>query len=279
MIKVYYPHGGKHFLLHWSSYDERGHVILARTETGVQQVAERLFQKHWDAEIIGYWEIDIVSPSEKMQQENKEADHQSEVYDLHFEIIDWMRDLVEVGETLPSIFSICSSYELEEEDKEGVDEEDEWAFQRHYLCKNCSSTIKSSLSKEELFAKYHQAWREQFPIEQYINPKLVISRAESARDGEALFYADISSFGNHGQGVELQKFDPESPSYKDNLFWFHQVRELDHSSFSAVLLQKQKARKEEQEKGWAENEAAYEMIEREQIKKVLAIFQEGEEQQ
>jgi hypothetical protein len=279
MIKVFYPHGGKHFLLHWSSYDERGHVILARTEKGIQQVADRLFQKHWDAEIKGYWEIDIVSPSEKMQQEDKEANYQSEIYDLYYEIIERMRDLVEAGKTLPSIFSICTSYELEEEDKGVVDEEDEWASQRHYLCKNCSSTIKSSLSKEELYAKYHQAWREQFPIEQYIDPKLVISRATPVKDGEELFYADISSFGHHGQGVELQKFDPESPSYKDNLFWFHQVRELDHSSFSAVLLQKQKARKEEQEKRWEENEVANEMIDRDQIKKVLAIFQEGEEEQ
>jgi hypothetical protein len=270
MIKVFYPHGGTHFLLHWSSYDEKGNVILARTEKGIQQVADQVFQKHWDAEIKGYWEIDIVAPSDKMQQDLK-----NDIYDLHFEIIDRLRDLVEAGETLPSIFSICNSYELEEEDKEDVDVEDGWAYQRHYLCKQ---TIKSSLSKEELYAKYHQAWREQFPIEQYIDPKLVISRAKPVQDEKELFYADISSFGDHGQGIVLQKFDPENPCYKDNLFWFHRVREMDHSFFSAVLAQKQQDQKEEREKVWAENEAAYEMIEREQIKKVLSIFQEGEEQ-
>jgi uncharacterized protein YqcC (DUF446 family) len=275
MIKVYYPHGGKHFLLHWSSYDERGNVILARTEKGVQQVADQLFQEHWDAEIQGYWEIDIVAPSDKMQQEAKEADHQSAVYYLHFEIIDRMRDLVEAGKTLPSPFSVCTSYELEEED----DERDEWGAARHYGCKNCHSTIKSSLSKEELHAKYNRAWRKQFPNEPYIDPKLVVSRAKPVLDGKKLFYADPSSFGDHGQGVVLQEFDPENPCYKDNLFWFHQVRELDHSSFSAVLTQKQQDQKEEREKVWAENKAANNKEEQEKIKKVLAIFQEGEEEQ
>jgi hypothetical protein len=273
MIKVFYPHGGKHFLLHWSSYDERGNVILAKTERGVQEVAVRLFQQHWHAEIQSFWEIDIVAPSSQMQQQAEEADLQKEISYLHFEIVDRLRDLLEAGETLPAIFQTCTSYELEKQDEEHIDKNDEYCSKRHYCCKNCHSTIKSSLSKEELFHKYHQAWREQFPEDTYDDPKLVESKAEPAQeDGKELFYADTSSFGDHGQGVELKQFDPENPVFNNNLFWFYKIKELDHSSLSSLLEQKRNLRKEEEKEEYKKNEALRQKEEQRKREAVLTIF-------
>lgn len=275
MIKVYYPHGGKHFLLHWWSYNERGNIILNTNESSLQFVAEKVFQEHTDAEIKAYWEIDIVAPSEQMQQAAAKEKHRDEINLFHTILIAQLRDLLEAKETLPSLFQVCTSYEVEEEDNEPS----EWGRERHYGCKNCSETICCSLSKEELHAKYYQAWREKFPthFSSYINPKSVVSRADLAKDGEELFYADTSSFGHHGQGVELKQFDPEYPCYTDNLFWFRKVKELDHSSFSSALEKKQKLWADERAALEAATTAACKKSERKTIEKVLAIFQ-GEQQ-
>lgn len=272
-LKVYYPHGGHHFLLHWWSYNERGHIILARTQDGIISTAKSVFKKHTDAEIKAYIEIDIVAPSELMHKQAKEAAIQERIDSLYFEVIHRLRFAIASGKNLPKQFAICTKYNPGKHDrgrKESTDTE-------HYSCKSCSNRIKLArgMTKEKLYNQYNDEWSKAFPVKQYTNPKHVLSCAEPVQDTKGLYFVE-GCFGHHCTGLVLEKAKERDfpPSYlNDPLFFYHKIRELDSTDIQS-MLENQKLMLENFRKTQAEaRNLRLEEDKRLDIEKTISVFE------
>jgi hypothetical protein len=66
-IRVYYPHGGPHWLLHWSTYNTQGHVIVARTEHSLRATFAAVVRTEPYAEVKDALLVDVVAPPPALQ--------------------------------------------------------------------------------------------------------------------------------------------------------------------------------------------------------------------
>lgn len=277
-LKVYYPHGGHHFLLHWWTYNERGHVVLARTEGSVYSTATSVFRKHSDAEVRAYSEVEIVAPSALMCKRAAEFDLQESISSFHQQIVYRLNDVVKGGKELPLQFEMCEAFEPKDLDGAPCD----WANETHYSCKNCTDKIKMiGMTKEELHAKYSSTWKKLSPSKIYIDKNKVLSRAAPAKDNEELHYAK-AEFGHHSSGIELDrmnlsKFDPTyRPEYLTGrvIFFYRKVRDLDAAPLQLMLDQQRQAIQERKAIGERQRIAKREQDKRNDIELTLSLFQE-----
>lgn len=276
-LKVYYPHGGPHFLLYWWTYNERGHVILSRTEGGIEPAIMRVSKEHTDAEIRAFMEIDIVAPSKAQCELAAAFALKDRIAAFHHEVIWRLREVIKSKKPLPSQFVLCTKYETDEDDAVN---KDEWANETHYSCKNCYETIRLvDMTKEELYAKYHEAWEKLFPLKRYVDPKRVLSRATPAKDDEELYFAD-AVFGHHCSGIELNPVDRTIsladywPAHLTShlLFLFRKTRDLDAKKFQSILERQQRAREDFRKQTEKARVARQKKEERAQIEAVLSFF-------
>lgn len=244
-LPVYYPYGGKRFLLHWWTYNDRGHIILAKNEGRVRDIAIRVFERYSYAEIRDYMKIEVVAPPKLYSVQAEAFALRDRIDNFHVEILCRLREVIEAKKTLPSPFEVCTSYEPEYEQ-----ERDEWTDRAHYSCKNCFETIKTpGLTKTQLYAKYSEAWQKLYPPHDYVDKRLVTSQAEVAKDDEELYFAN-SAFGHHSAGIELNKIERDTidpkidyrPSYLSGtaLFFFRKIRDVDSKELQELLDQQQK---------------------------------------
>jgi len=273
-IKVYYPFGGKRLLLQWYTYDDRGHVVLSETKSGLHAVAERVFDENPNAEIKAMCEINVVGPSKLLNKLAAKASAAERVSVFYEEINCYLIEAVKDEVALPSPFALCTKYEPSEDVVS-----DDWATESHYNCKNCKSRIKLiGTTPDALYEKFHETWRVLHPAPVHIDPKRVTSRAAPAKDDASLWYA-YANFGHHAKGVELFEVKLEDaecyrPGYFSNdlMFFFERIRDLDAKPLQALLNKKKKAAKKQQ----AEREKArgreYEQERRDRINKVLSLF-------
>ncbi len=251
-LKVYYPFGGRTFLLHWWTYDERGHLVLAATERALTALAKSVFDKHPEAEIKGYCEIDVVGPPERLHVLAFEQGVRERVARFHREIVTCMSAVVESDKPLPSIFAVCPSYEPDENHIDA----DEWAREGHYGCKRCLDKIQLvGLTPGDLYARYYDAWLAAHPDHRDHDrgrrrdskePQRVFSLAEPACDDDQLWCAR-ADFGHHAAGIALKEVNIEEPdtisdgvfshSCLDDhtLFFFKRLRDLDASALQTML--------------------------------------------
>lgn len=279
-LKVYYPHGGKHFLLHWWTYNDRGHIVLAKTEDHVLDIAIRVFEKHPDAEIRDYMEVEIVAPPTLYSTQAEALALRDRIDNFHSEVFYRLREVVEAKKTIPPQFEVCTIYEPEYEQEK----EDEWAVRTHYSCKNCFEKIKMpSMNKTQLYEKYSEAWRKSFPRGKFVDEKLVVSQAETAKDDEELFFAN-AAFGHHSSGIELNKIEQKKidptldyrPPYLSGnaIFFFRKIRDVDSKGLQELLDQQKKIIKERennQEKSRTAKRKKDELVE---IEATLAFFRQ-----
>lgn len=268
--QVYYPLGGKKFLLHWWSYYERGNIILSDSEQSLDVVARKVFHEHPDAEIKGFYEIEIVAPTERMQEFRKTNDLDKTISMFHSEMVFRLKDLVKAGHGLPSGFEICPGFKPEE----GV-ESSNWDEEYHFNCLNCTDTIKLvDMTKKDLYDKYYEDWEKVFPHKGWIDPKLVNNRANLAKNESNLFEA-VANFGHHSSGIDLVEIDFENiESYLNDriLFFFHRIREIDSSELQKVLTESNLAMKKENEEREENRIKEYEREDKEKIDAVIAFF-------
>lgn len=278
-LKVYYPYGGRHFLLHWWTYNERGHIVLAKTEDHVLDIAIRVFEKHPDAEIKSYLEAEIVGPSKLYGTQAEAFALRDRIENFRVEILCGLHNVLEAGKSLPPQFEACETYEPEDEQ-----ERDEWVQRTHYSCKNCFEKIKMpGMTKEQLYEKYSEAWRKAFPRDRYVDQGLVLSQAEVAKDDEELYFAN-TAFGHHSSGIELNKIDHEKidpkidyrPSYLSGnaIFFFRKIRDVDSKGLQELLDQQKKMVEERKEKQEKSRISKREREEQEKIEAVLAFFKQ-----
>jgi hypothetical protein len=268
-IRVVYPHGGRHVLLRWWTEDEQGHVIIAPTKHSAHTTALRLFEKHTDAEIKDYCEIEIVAPSLGMQERNAARQLAERVFMFHHEVASALHDVVAAGHALPPFFAPCETYVPCGDDADP----DEWAREKHYDCQFCVEKIKLvGMTPEGMYSRWYEPWREAHHTPQHVDVKKVLSRAVPVADaGEpALFYAR-HAFGPHNAGIELAPWEEHSLG-NDVLFFFRRGRDLDRTSLQAVC-DGAKASAERWHEEWeADRIAARVRFEREAIETTLVFF-------
>jgi hypothetical protein len=260
-LKVYYPGGGRMFLLHWWTQDERGHIILSPTESAVRATAELVFAKHPDAEIKAFCEVDIVGPSPEMRRVAERWLRHNRVYMfLSAEIVWRLRDLLEAGKPLPAQFSVCETYEPEDAaDPNENEDTKKWIAERHTDCRHCKERVQLvGMTPEEFYDRYAAAWYLAHPHREHVDRRLVSSQAPPAADGEALWYVE-GRFGDHSAGAELQEVnlaeaeaDEYQPAYvfERAMFYFRRGRELD----ATPLLESLKGAAERQKARWDKRE-------------------------
>lgn len=284
-LKVYYPLGGRTFMLHWWTQDDRGHLVLSRTEKAVHEVAQHVFEKNPDAEIKVFSEINIVGPSEQLLALAAEHLRREKITHFHGEMMWRIREVAEEGETLPAPFAPCSGYEPQEpeesDDDQGRRDYNQSCRDKHYGCKHCQDKIQLvNMTPDELYARYHDAWERLHPIERHEDPRRVPSRAPPYDHGRPLWYA-VADFGHHSSGIDLNKADFEQdyrPAFLSDrlMFLFERVRDLDTSRLSAMLdVERQASEKffaEKQAQRISESAEAYQQ----RIREMIAFFKENQ---
>ena len=278
-LRVYYPSGGRLLLLHWWTYNERGHVVLAPTERSLRAAAQRVFDEHSDAEIKAYCEIEVVAPSARMCILAAEHTLRETIDSFHGEVVFRVREAVGAGRALPPQFALCTGYQSVEEQDDETGAGQKWAAETHYDCRHCRETIVLvGMTPAQLYARYHAAWRKVHPKPKHRDPKHVLSRATSARDGEPLWIA-CAQFGHHSSGIALDEVDWEAmklhrtSALSDRvLFFFRRGRDLDPTALQESLDQVKDAAEARHTRHEQERRDEFERDTRERIETTIAFF-------
>lgn len=279
-LTVCYPEGGRHLLMRWWSDSDRGHVVLARSESAMRLVAERIFHLHPYAGLREYLDVEVVAPSRLLSALAVEHTRREAIETFRAEMTWRMREAVDAGRTLPAPFSVCGSYEPEEEPS--TDDETGWFKRSHYSCRNCKDGIILAVSPEELHARYGAAWRvlQPPPVHKPYRSR-VLSRARAAGDDEPLWCA-CAEFGNHASGIVLREVDlVEAAEYRpaylseDALFFFRRIAEPDSSHLAAMLEAENAARQAAIHCRDDDRKAEQAREERARIDRVLGLFDPG----
>ena len=266
------------FLLQWSSHDEGSHVILGKSEANVQDVAMHVFKKHNDAKLQSYLEIEIVAPSNKLQELYAYHSRQDGVNNFHQEVVSNMRQIVEAKKKLPPQFAKCTKYDPAEEIT------DAYSATYYYECRNCKDTIRLvNITPEELYDTYFEAWQK---LDLYgwgnrkTKDKRVLSQATQANDDEPLWYA-YANFGHHADGIVLAEIKLEDaytfrPHYlSDNvLFFFRHIRALDKTPIQEQLDKRNAEIKKLLKDDMKRREANRKSEEKKRIESIIAVFKE-----
>jgi hypothetical protein len=276
-LTVCYPEGGRHLLMRWWSDSDRGHVVLARSDGAMRLVAERIFQRHPYADLREYLDVEIVAPSRLLSALAAEHTRRETIETFRAEMTWRMREAVDAGRTLPAPFSVCGSYEPEED--LSTDDDTGWFKRSHYSCRNCKDGIILALSPEELHARYGAAWRALQPLPAHKPYRSRMqSRARVAGDDEPLWCA-CAEFGNHASGIVLREVDRvEAAEYRpaylseDALFFYRRIAEPDSSHLAAMLDAENAARKAAIRRHDEDRKAERAQEERDRIDRVIALF-------
>lgn len=275
MIKVYYPYGGFHYMLHWWSYNERGHVVLCKSEGSMLRVANRIFSEHTNAEIKSYQYVEIVAPPLEYNDLYNKFNRSEAISNFNGQIRHRLHDVVKSGRALPPQFSVCGEYSPTEEEYRLA----EWAIESHHSCRSCDGGIVSSLTQEQLYDMYADKWEMLFPKPVRKDERLP-SKGRSAGRGEVLHYA-LANFGHHANGIvlspliEAQDLTHRPLYVSDNvLFYYNVVRECDSGPLQSMLNATMDAYKRIRQANDRAFRAWRAAIEREEIEKTVRVFTE-----
>lgn len=277
-------------LLEWWTYNERGHVILARSERTMQETFARVLDEHSNAEIKSFFEIEVVAPSKFLIDLYSKYDYQDKVQSFKDDIRWRLKEMIEADRPLPAQFKKCPGFE--HEDGLSADPDDlKWDADYHRNCKHCYGRIVFGMTDEEMYELYGKRWSESelsrpksFGHREAENPsryKREPSRAEQATDDETLWCA-VGMFGHHSTGitlVEVEQKVPENfnlrPEYLSNALFFY--RQLSVVDFAPLNLLSEEAKKNfAVKKALSEEKSTFshnKEIE-DRINKMLAFFKE-----
>jgi len=274
-LPVYYPFGGRRCIMHWWTYDLRGHIAIARDERSLLAMAVSIFEEHPNAEIKAMTEIEIVGPSKKLEHMAAVSARGEAVLMFHHMICASMDDVLKDGRELPPPFARCEKYAPQSYMNEK--DIDEFTRERHLFCENCYSRIVLvGMTPVEFHDRYADAWYARHPehrFEKGVDRRRVPSRATSARDDDASIWYAAAQFGDHAPGIELRPVDPEAFRWEDNvLFFFKRLRELDVTKPSAVLRAAKEALEAERQRREDADKRARAEHERRQLDELVDFF-------
>jgi hypothetical protein len=252
-LLVSYPHGGEHVILHWQTDHDRAHLVVARTERAALDVACVIADLEPYAELKSMSRVEIVAPPRRLAPIVAEVKRGEAIDMFRREIAVRMAAVLEVGEKLPPLFSVCRKFTSDNANA------DDWARETHHGCKNCIDKIVIAMKPVPFYDKFAKAWEETQPSAWHRDKRdpdrsRIVSRGRVVEWGEPLFCA-WKNFGDHAPGVELLAIDTENLSwlecystYCDNiLFYFQKLGSLD-DSVEKVTRMFAEARQKDEEK-------------------------------
>lgn len=277
------PLGGEFHLLYWWTHNERGHVLLARSEQGLLTSAARIFAEHPHAKIHAREKVEIVAPPLHFVELAERYDREDRIEQFHSEVVARLARARDAGQSLPAPLATCSRYESELD----VDEESrDWAFASHYGCRNCHDGIVLGMTKKELFERYAARWDTFFSSSYASSPaeakERVPSRGRVASADEPLWYA-WADFGHHANGIVLERVvvdprDIDRPRYLSSevLFFYRMIASFDATRLVLMLRGERSRLEEEKARLERERRERREREEYEDACKILALFQEND---
>jgi len=237
-LLVFYPLGGRFLLLHWWTYDDRGHVVLAPSERAMLATAKRVFDANPDAQIRFYADVEAVAPSKTIHEQIARRVREQTVGSFKYEMTGRMFAAAEAGHVLPWPFARCSSYDPDPKlvdyspsvDPDVVENDKS----THYACRNCTNQIAIALGPEEFYERYAPGWRAHNPPHQSLpDPRRTPSRGRVANDGEKL-YAAVEDFGHHAGGIVLTDAKDDIDTARI-LFFYSLIVKRDCAPLQAML--------------------------------------------
>lgn len=275
MFKVYYPHGGKMFMLIWWTHDKQNQMLLAKNEKAISATVLNHITENLDAKLNGYYEIEIVAPSEKLSNLHALRKHKDNVANFASNVAARLLECIEFNKEIPKQFELCQDYDPDHYDLEQQEElkSDEWSKKNHYLCMNCHNAIRIAGSDEEFYDRYKPAWNTIFPP--YLGKdKPVDSAACRARDNETIWYAVTD------HGIVLREIDMSSIKLEDDclihrpLFFYRLLNTLSVLNLQNILHQVKNTNKELKNLAYKEEQNKRKEESLKKLEKFLSIFKE-----
>lgn len=250
-LQVYYPHGGLHLLLYWFTSHDRGHVIVARTESALRAAFAIVCKEEPYAEVRGCWRVDIVAPSRAMQADYATWRHEQRVREFQVHIGSRAKTYVERRGVLPRGLTRCKNYTptldlSEEEDREYAAE----SAATHRYCANCyEGIVPVGMTWEACYERkrvqYERLCTREYGLRYWYShtrsnstPRVLESRAPVADDADVLGVV-LASHGAHAAGtfVEPCRVTDEGRAawVEDALFYFRNPEVLDATSYREAM--------------------------------------------
>ncbi len=273
-LKVYYPHGGKHFIAIWWTHDEQNQIVVAKSMSALEKTLNIAIQKNYDFEIKEMFEIDIVSPPDSLCALAKKKARENEVQSFFQRVVFEIKDLNENNIQIPEIFGICNRWKS---NRKGLLKKDD---PKHFECKNCNDGILlKTLSLEEFYEKYYAGWDDLLNVPKqmaYKDEKALYSRADTATSGLQLWCVE-PRFGHHFSGILIcttdQNISPDSYIGTDSvLFYFHKYKEIDNSKYKQIIKEIKDKREEKEKLSLVRFQKNRKKEKEKQIQKILNYF-------
>lgn len=223
-LKVYYPLGGKHYLLRWYSHNEGHNIILARNRNSTLEAFSStvLKRKDFDIEVKELLHINIVAPPEEVCKQHAEyllADDVESFWRTYSSSISLFKK--KTG-SFPKNIKPCPYLLLADGDE------------AHYNCPKCFygiSPIKGSL--KDIYIANRENWRKKYRFPSFKDGKNK-SRAQPSNNNDPV-WAAIAKLGHHLSGVVLVEIKPEETCHHNFLFFYQQIETFDVQEFKYIL--------------------------------------------
>lgn len=274
-LKVYYPHGGKHFIAAWWTHDEQHQIIVAKSLSSLEKTLNVAIDRNSDFEVKEILEVEIVAPPEDFCQTKKEKLRKTQVEEF-------FRDVVYsfcyqpfcyqpgIKDLLPEVFRPCSRWKKPYKGSDSSSLTDP----KHHNCGNCVDGIKLRLlSKEEFYEKYHEQYEKTVRFNRtFVDTKALYSKASPAVDLNDLWLVS-TEFGHHSYGARLMRVK-ETKNYDmyEFLFYFYKRNEIDISKYQLLSEKLKEENKKLQEEASRKSREKYKKEESEKLQKILDIF-------
>lgn len=231
-LKVYYPHGGKHYLLCWWTHDEQHHLIVAKSQESAEKAFASVLQEHSDAEPRDFLQVDIVSPSQKYCEVYAKNQLDKEIGTFWSQFTWMVRDYEEETGKFPTKLRKCSSFVSKYSDEDNGGQpviEDE----HHYNCANCHERL---LPVEGTFESVYLQHRDAYLALHYSSPPKTVKSRAPLQDHILPLYSIITDFGYHQKGLVFNSEVDIEYMRDEYLFFYQSPRQADRKAIDAAYF-------------------------------------------
>ena len=263
-LKVVYPYGGKHFLLNWWTYDDRGHLFVAKREEQLRQMFDHIDFRD-DTRVDALQEVDIVAPSRSMSYSAALSRYNAVVRDFYRSISYELRGLNKHKLSLPEMFEPCI-HAIEGD-----------SFDCDVCQASCVKLV--GMTQEEFYLTYADAWEKTFEVrDSWEDEKRCVSQATPADDAEVThLHMAVGDYGHHTTSWCTRASSLHLTTAHDlhngrALFYYRLIRELDQSWYDQRIAAAKEKAAQSLETNFIANAQKHELRERERAMKIQNLF-------
>lgn len=232
-LKVYYPYGGKHFILRWHSHNEGNHLIIAKSKDAAEHTFSLVLKEHSDVTVKDFLQINIVAPTDEQCKlhEARCIEMYVSLFWQHYSFI--ANEYRDTNGKLPSSLKECLNYSSKYEEYDDYDKE------RHNFCINCCNKIMpTSGTMKEIYL----ANREQFLQNNSTNYNHKTKQSIAPKADQSKIEVVKGSFGHHSIGVD---FAEDTLVFEDILFFYQNSEIIDTKIVNEMIQETEETLKQD----------------------------------